>query len=42
MNQNEIDSIACWAGDEVERTIAVVEAAPDATWEDGRRQMEVR
>ncbi|MBZ5697024.1 MAG: thiamine pyrophosphate-dependent dehydrogenase E1 component subunit alpha [Acidobacteriia bacterium] len=41
MNQNEIDSIACWAEDEVERTIAAVEAAPDATWEDGRHQMEV-
>jgi TPP-dependent pyruvate/acetoin dehydrogenase alpha subunit len=42
MNQNEIDAIACWAEDELQRTIAVVEAAPDAAWEDGRRQMDVR
>jgi acetoin:2,6-dichlorophenolindophenol oxidoreductase subunit alpha len=42
MSQNEIDSIARWAEDEVECTFSAVKAAPDATWEDGRRQMEGR
>jgi TPP-dependent pyruvate/acetoin dehydrogenase alpha subunit len=42
MTQTEFDAIANWARDEIEATFAAVDAAPIATWEDGRRQMEGR
>jgi TPP-dependent pyruvate/acetoin dehydrogenase alpha subunit len=41
-SQAELEAIAAWAQEEVERTFAAVEAAPAATLEDGRRQMEGR
>lgn len=40
--QAELEAITEWAQAEVERTFAEVEAAPLATLEDGRRQMEAR
>jgi TPP-dependent pyruvate/acetoin dehydrogenase alpha subunit len=42
MRQDEIKSIEKWAQEEVERAFEALEAAPDATWEDARRQMEAR
>jgi pyruvate dehydrogenase E1 component alpha subunit len=40
--QTELESIAKWAQHEVELTFNAVNAAPNATWEDGRHQMEGR
>ncbi len=40
--KDEIQSIENWADAEVERAFAALETAPDATWDDARRQMETQ
>jgi TPP-dependent pyruvate/acetoin dehydrogenase alpha subunit len=40
MRPDDIKAIDVWAREEVERAFAVIETAPDATWDDARRQME--
>jgi acetoin:2,6-dichlorophenolindophenol oxidoreductase subunit alpha len=42
LGADEIMTIETSAEDEVERAFAALAAAPDATWDDARRQMEAR